>query len=241
MNAARCGSLLLIVGSWACSIDNRELSLAGSMGQTAGSAGRPAGNGGSGARGSSEGGASGAPGPDGLVDGCADLDTDGVGDCTVTLVQTPTFTKDVRGWEAVGDAKLTWDAKNALSDAPSGSAKLSASSLRASAAQCLNLTGGKLVIAYANAFVDSVSEDERSAAAQLHVSFYEGTKCAGDPSGFFETPPSTEAGAWVTIQAGGLSDEKAGSLSIELVGVKPDGEAELDVYFDNVMVKAQEP
>lgn len=244
MNVRRLGSVLLLLGSWACSVDDRELSLDTAMGGEGGSAAQAAGHSGkagSDANGSAEGGAGGTPGDDGLVDGCADLDTDRVGDCTVTLVKTPTFTKDVEGWEPLGDATLTWDAKNALSDSPSGSAKLSAASQRASAAQCLKLAGSRLVIAYANAFVEPTWDGEPAAQAQLQVSFYEGSKCAGDPNGFFETPPSTEAGTWVTIQAGGLSDEKTGSLSIALVGARSTSQSALDVYFDNVMLKTQDP
>jgi hypothetical protein len=70
----------------------------------------------------------GAPPGQGWVDGCADLDTDGVADCTVTLVRSPSFTSDVSGWTALGDATLTWSAKNASTDLPSGAAELSSPS-----------------------------------------------------------------------------------------------------------------
>jgi hypothetical protein len=183
----------------------------------------------------------GEPSEDGLVNGCADLDTDGVGDCTVTLVKTPTFTENVSGWAAMGDATLAWDVKNALRDAPSGSAKLSAVSSRAAAQQCLPLDGRKLVIAYANAFVAEASDDEHPLQAQLAVSFYAEASCAGEATGFFETPPSTASATWITVQAGGLSDEGSRSMSISLVGVKPSAEAKLEAYFDNIMLKAQEP
>jgi hypothetical protein len=176
---------------------------------------------------------SGGEAADGLVDGCADLDTDGVADCTTTLVESPSFVKDVKGWSPVEDAALTWDAKNALSDSPSGSARLSASTARASAVQCLRIPGRKLVIAYAQVLAEA-------AQGQLHVSFFTSKDCEGEASGFFETPPSASAEGWSTVQAGGLSDENAKSMAIALVGVKPSDVHQLEVYFDNVMLKTKD-
>ena len=51
--------------------------------------------------------------------------------------------------------------------------------------------------------------------------------------------PST--GAWTTIQAGGLSNATTSSVSIALVGIKAPSASELNVYFDNVMLKAKSP
>lgn len=248
MISLRSMSLVAPLVLGACSLDERPLfvgsagtsSADGGAGDAPNNDGGKASTSGTGGSAANPGGAGGEPSEDGLVDGCADLDTDGVGDCTVTLVKTPTFTENVSGWTAMADATLAWDAKNALKDAPSGSAKLSAVSARAAAQQCLPLDGRKLVIAYANAFVVEASNEEHPLQAQLAVSFYAQASCAGEATGFFETPPSTESARWVTVQAGGLSDEGSRSMSIALVGVKPSSEAKLEAYFDNVMLKAQE-
>jgi hypothetical protein len=235
-----CGRVVLwaLMTTCGCAIDDRELTLGVSGGR--GGSGEPgAGSGGrepSGAGG--EAGSANRP-PDELVDGCADLDTDGVGDCTTTLVETPTFTDDVSGWVPVDDATLTWDERNALADLPSGSAKLSASSTRASAVQCLELTGRWLVIAYAQVLAEPAAPAEMS-RAQLQVSFFASRECEGEPIGFFETPTSVEQDDWVTVQAGGVSDEKSRSMSIALSGVKPAEAKELVVYFDNIMLKTKE-
>lgn len=230
----------MVLGLCACSVDERELALgssggsagaSGAAGQSAGASGRAGGV-------SSEGGAGGES-ADGLVNGCADLDTDGVADCTTTLVKTPSFTDDVSGWSASGDAQLRWDAKNALSDRPSGSARLSASTSRAAAVQCTKVDGRQLVIAYAQVLAESV-DGETPSRGQLHVEFFESQDCTGDATGFFETPPSTQADVWTTVQAGGLSEEGAASLAISLVGLKPADAVELEVYFDNVMVKSKD-
>lgn len=177
----------------------------------------------------------------GLVDGCADLDTDGVADCDVTLVATPSFTSDVSGWTPLDDAELTWHAKNALGDLPSGSARLSAASPRASAAQCVDLAGQQLVIAYVQAFVESTPGAQDAPQALLEVSFFEADACGGERHRYFTTPPSTATGEWVTIQAGGLATEATRSLSIELVATQATSASDLSVYFDNVMLKAQLP
>lgn len=231
----------VLLGCCACAVDDRELALGGGVGGGGhgGSAGHDAGTGGRAGSGSPTEGGAGGEAADGLVDGCADLDTDGVADCTTTLVETPSFTEDVKGWEALDDAVLTWDSKNALSDEPSGCAKLSASTARARAVQCLKLAGRQLVIAYAQVLAESANG--AAARGQLHVAFFEKDDCTGDSIGFFETPPSTAADAWTTVQAGGLSDEAAASMAISLVGVKASSAPQLEVYFDNVMLKTKVP
>lgn len=178
---------------------------------------------------------------DGLVDGCADLDTDGAPDCKVTLVMNPTFASDASGWIPIDDADLSWDPKNALSDLPSGSAKLSTTALRSSAVQCVVLEGERLVIAYASAFVEPPIVPSDPNEAELEVSFFGSDDCSGERTSYFRTPPSSRTGAWTTIQAGGISKPTTHSLSIELVGARAPAAAALTAYFDNVMLKAVDP
>lgn len=179
---------------------------------------------------------------EGLVDGCADLDTDGMPDCEATLVQNPTFTSDVEGWTALGESELSWQPENALGDLPSGSAELSTETqIRASAYQCVPLDGAALVIAYASAFVVPADEGEQPSKAELEVTFFRGEGCNGVSDGYFVTPPSTTAGAWTVVQAGGTSKETTLSASIALVGLRTATDAALSIYFDNVMLKVQEP
>lgn len=230
--------LALLLGVCSCSLDQRKLRLGEDD-----TAGAPSGGSEHGASSSSGGtesprGGSGGGAGQGLVDGCADLDTDGVADCESTLVETPSFTNDVVPWVAVGDAALSWDEKNALADSPSGSAKLSASVPRATAVQCVKLSGQRLVIAYASAFAVSES-DEAAAEGLLEVSFFGTDDCSGKRDGFFETPPSSVSDAWTTVQAGGVSGPSTASVSVGLVGVNPRPPAELAVYFDNIMLRAQ--
>src|SRR5262245_41663274 len=191
MIVRRCALLTLTLGVCACTIDDRKLEPALEDDGVAGAfAGRDAATG--------SGGGAGATGtPDSaLVDGCADLDTDGIADCETTLVQNPSFTSDVSGWTAQGDAKLFWDPKNELEDLPSGSAMLSAGTRRASASQCVALSGAQLVIAYASAFVQAPGDADKPATANLEVSFFQGNGCAGASNGYFETPASAGIGSW---------------------------------------------
>ncbi len=230
--------LALLLGVCSCSLDQRKLHLGEDD-----TAGAPS-NGGSEHAGSSgtggmelPSGGSGGSGQ-GLVDGCADLDTDGVADCESTLVETPSFTEDVVPWVAVGDAALIWDESNALADSPSGSAKLRTNGPRATAIQCVKLSGQHLVIAYASTF--AASSDEAITEGLLEVSFFSTVDCTGKRDGFFETPPSSESDAWTTVQAGGVSGPNTASVSVGLVGVNPRPPADLTVYFDNVMLRAQD-
>ena len=182
----------------------------------------------------SVGGAAGAPTSDGLVAGCADLDTDGVADCEVTLVETPSFRDGVDGWLALEGTSLSWSEKNALSDQPSGSALVQGAP-RSSATQCLPLRGQQLVIAYASVFVEA--DDDATAQALLAVSFFDSAGCDSESRGSLETPANGVVGEWSTIHAGWLSYPETRSLSVTLVGVK--GSADAKFYFDNVMLKAQ--
>ena len=60
----------------------------------------------SGSGGSAPEGAAGAAASTGLVDGCADLDTDGIADCKATLVKNPSFTSDANGWTPAGRRRV---------------------------------------------------------------------------------------------------------------------------------------
>jgi len=180
-----------------------------------------------------------------LVAGCADLDTDGVADCSVTLVKNATFHTDTNEWSGVAGSSLAWDARNALDDDPSGCALLTAQGatdvdgtalFRAS--QCVLVAGDQLLIAYANAWVEASAVDE-SAQAELQVSYFEADDCSGVATGSFVTPPSAAQGAWVTIQAGGVAGAGTRSASVELIGVKPNRAESLKACFDNVMVKTK--
>jgi hypothetical protein len=228
----------LALGVSACSVDERELVPAPSEVSTAGAS---SGSGGAEAEGGGGEAASNSGG--GLVDGCADLDTDGVGDCGTTIVENPTFAEDVEGWEAAGGATLRWARKNALADLPSGSAEVTVQSPelgfpRVMATQCVGLDGEWLIVAYASAFVEPTEDSDDPVRGQLEVNFFEGEDCAGVSDGFFETPVTSRMGEWTTIQAGGVSRSSTRSVSIALVGVQAASAAELTVYFDNVMLKA---
>ncbi len=124
------------------------------------------------------------------------------------------------------------------------SAKLKGTTARVSASQCVAVGGEQLVIAYASAFVESADPDSDAAnlaQAQLEVSFFDSVDCSGTRNGYFETPPSSVAGAWATIQAGGLSSATTSSVLVALVALKAATTAEASAYFDNVMLKAKTP
>jgi hypothetical protein len=221
-----------------CSLDDRALSVGTDQGAAAGQDDR-GGASGSGGRGSGrEGGAPGGVDDAGLVDGCADLDTDGVADCAVTLVQTPSFAMDVSHWQPSEGTSLSWDSKNALADLPSGSARLSSKMARPRAGQCVELAGEKLVVAWANAFVEQAPTAASPVSAQLEVSFHETDDCSGVSDHFFETPLSGALGEWSVVQAGSISPSTTRSVAISLVANKPGDVSEAVVYFDNVMLKA---
>jgi hypothetical protein len=235
LSTACAVSLLLSAG--ACSVDDRQLNL-DEGGAGAGSNGR---GGGAGTTEVPSASGSGGDETPGLVDGCADLDTDGVADCEVTIVDNASFGSDVSPWLADAGTELGWAAEDALLDESSGSAQLKTAGARAAAAQCVVVAEKELVIAYANAFVQPAPGAEDSGHARLEVSFFESHDCSGERFGFFETPPSTVTGAWTTVHAGGLSPEATRSVFLALVGHKPAALAKVAVAFDNVMLKTKTP
>lgn len=215
----------------ACSLDRRSLSVGPADDRVGGGGGDPFG---------AMAGESGAPpgglgGPGRLVDGCADLDTDGVSDCKVTRVKNPTFGGDVSGWLAESGAELRWDPKNALEDVPSGSAKLTTTAPQGRAQQCVVLADQRLVITYASVLVETMGR------AQLEASFFDTPDCSGERSRYFETPPSQLVDTWATVQAGGLAPLGSRSVSLALVGLNLDAPQAFAAYFDNVMLKTTEP
>lgn len=255
---------LLGIFAVACSLDQRVLHHDASIGVTAGSAGNGNGNGNgtagthdtadagmdgvepeAGSAGTQEPGSNGGSSSSGLpplVDGCADLDSDGVADCTVTRTQNSAFGRDVRGWTALGAASLTWDPDNALADTPSGCARLRVSNDGAMiyrATQCVAVPADQIIIAYANARVEMAAAATQVAHAQLELSFFDTPDCAGKSTKYFATPPSEASSNWVTIQAGGVSATTTTAVSVALVGIRPTTADALSVCFDNVMIKAK--
>ncbi len=223
------GTLLLLAG---CAVDDRQLSPAG------GATGPITSDPGDGSGGDGNPGPTGAT-PDRLVDGCADLDTDGVGDCTVTLVQNASFTSDVSGWTAGGDAAWVWDPLNALTDSPSGSGKLTVDTPRGSATQCVSVSSSnELIIAYVNVFVEP-PDDGSMNQGDVSVSFFASADCSSAVLGSFDAPPSIVMGQWAVVQAGGLPTTAINSISVALTAVKSDTAALATVYFDNVMLKTK--
>jgi len=180
------------------------------------------------------------PAPSTLVDGCADLDTDGVADCTVTLVQNPSFTSDVDGWTAMAGATWMWDPQNALDDTPSGSGKLTVETPRGSAVQCVPLTStNEIIVAWANVFVEPPDDDSAHNQADVSATFFTSSDCSGVTAGSFEAPASDVKGAWSVVNAGGVPLMPIGSVSVALNAIKDTPAASASVYFDNVMLETK--
>ena len=144
--------------------------------------------------------------PIATVGDCADLDEDGIADCQETLLINPSFKSDVLHWTVDAGASLTWDPRDALGASDSGSALLTAASERlrraggsslVTAGQCVRVTGGQIVIAYANAWVDDGQDSTGNAA--LYVDFYNASDCTGTSTNSFSTPQPLDAstGTWL--------------------------------------------
>jgi hypothetical protein len=200
-----------------------------------------------------DGAAAGAPSavdqpPIATVDGCPDLDTDGVSDCQETTVANPDFARDINNWTAQAGATLSWGHEDALSSGNSGSALLVATgsmdapgSTQVTAGQCIMVSGKQLVIAYANALIDE--GQDRDGQASLHVAFFDSAGCVGNSSSDFTTPAPLDAtaGAWLTIQAGSVSSETTKSARVELALSKPLQAQSFQAHFDNILLEVRPP
>jgi hypothetical protein len=228
----RRGLVVLALWSSACAVDDRQLTPAPSDdtgGDYGGQSGTSTGTG-------EQTGASRSPFE--LLDGCADLDTDGVPDCQVTLVQNATFTSDTSDWVPDANTELDWDSKNALDDQPSGSAKLTSKTPRASASQCVAVGADLFIIAYANAFVTASAEGGTPAQPELEVSIFDTDDCTGPGTILFDAPPTDGVDTWTVIQAGNITSATTQSASIALVALAGSNSEAL-AYFDNVMLKTK--
>ncbi|MET0792629.1 MAG: hypothetical protein ABW061_14005, partial [Polyangiaceae bacterium] len=165
-----------------------------------------------------------------LVGGCADLNMNQVPDCTETAVTNPDMKEDVAGWVADPDTSVDWNDDNAWGDTPSGSALVASSgvidanavgaALRA-AAQCVPITGKKLITVFGNAFVDANQDPQGH--AEIDVFFFDQPACAGSSNTGFSTPQPLDAsvGNWLTLKAGSLTNESTRSILVKLAISKP--------------------
>ena len=184
------------------------------------------------------------------VDGCADLDGNGIADCRETIVVNADFKQDTSGWTAEMDASLSWVNDSAAGDSPSGSALVastgvidanaSGAALR-DASQCVPITSKQLVTAYANAFVEAGQDSQ--GVAEIDVFFFDAEDCGGTFTGSFSTPQPTDGavGSWITLRAGAVSSDTAKSALVKLAISKPFRAAAFRARFDNVLVKVQSP
>lgn len=184
-----------------------------------------------------------------MIDGCADLNMNQIADCKETLVTNPDMNRNVDDWLADPDTTVDWDTGNAWGDTPSGSALVASpgvidanavgAALRA-AAQCVPVSGKKLITVYANAFVDSGQDPEGH--AEVDVFFFNQASCAGTSSSGFSTPQPLDAptDTWLTLKAGSLSSESTQSLLVKLAISKPFHADSFHARFDNVLLRTDD-
>lgn len=236
----------------ACSLDNRNLELAsgGAGSGTTGVSGaaQEVGGDAGGHFAGMAGEAGGAVRSIAEVDGCADLDTDKRPDCVETLLENADFRGDVKHWLADSDATVAWSDENAAGKAPSGSALIaspgvidengSGVALR-SAQQCVPIDGAKLVLVYANAYVED-GQDEQG-RAEVDVAFFDSEDCRGALSTSFSTPQPLDfaVDSWFTLKAGSVSAATTKSAQVKLALLKPFRANSFQARFDNVLLKAE--
>jgi hypothetical protein len=107
------------------------------------------------------------------------------------------------------------------------------------AGQCVLVSGGQIVIAYANALVDAGQDSAGKAA--VYVDFYDASNCTGSSTSSFSTPQPLDgaAGAWLTLKAALLTSASTHSARVMLAIEKPFQAQAFHARFDNVLLKVQ--
>lgn len=258
-------SMLALSLAAGCSLDQRRLSVSGSAGfwvilagtetggdgsgssaAGSGSGGTNAGSSGTSPLGTADAGEAGTTGqviePDhDLVEGCPDLDLNGVADCQETLAQNPRFAADASHWSATGDVLIEWSPINALTDEPSGSGRVSVHGaldmdgdvLRA-ATQCVPVGDAQELDVYASALVKS---GQGEGEASLGIFSFSTDDCSGSPLGLPLDVPTVGRDIWQTIGAHRALPPMTASVLVRLGVSKPFRSPRFDVYFDNVLLR----
>jgi hypothetical protein len=178
-----------------------------------------------------------------LVDGCPDLDANGVGDCTETLVKNPNFAENVADWSAGDDSFIEWSAQNHFDDLPSGSALVSVRGytdadgmMQRASSQCVTFeTASKLRI-FANVFYKS---DQGEGGPGLGLFFFGSSDCSGASLGFPLSVEATSADSWQTLTAERDVPEGSHSALVRLAVTKPLRSMVFKASFDNILTRTE--
>jgi hypothetical protein len=200
------------------------------------------GTGGGGSDAGGNGGTAAGNGPE-LVEGCVDLDGNGVGDCKETLLQNADFKSDVENWLVGASPQITWSELNPALDVPSGSAAVSFVSeasdedgvIGAAAAQCLRVEGDAKLELAGNAFI---GPDQGEGLATISAWSFETDDCSGARLDAFDLAHS-QTGLWLTLRGEPTLPPATRSLLVRLGVTKAVRAATFQVLFDNVLVRKQ--
>lgn len=175
-----------------------------------------------------------------LIDGCVDLDDNGVGDCDETLVQNGDFRTTTDKWSADVVTQITWVARNAHADAPSGAAAVSVVDtadqdglMQSASTQCVPITAGGALEILVNFFIPS-GQGEGLAAVGLF--FFEQPDCKGPVKAPAQVSRA-ETDVWGLLRTTTLAPDTAASMQIRLAVSKPYRVPAFEVVFDNILVK----
>ncbi len=173
---------------------------------------------------------------------CGDIDGNQIDDCSETLLQNSRFDLNLEHWSAEAQVTTAWDAQNATASTASGCAKLTntlpVASLMgwtmAGAEQCLQVQSG---LEYQIATRVFIPAGQGQGQAGINLWVFGGDDCK---SNFLVavTPAITQTvGVWTTAQGAATLPAGAKSMIVRLVVSKPFVQADLQVSFDDVLVR----
>jgi hypothetical protein len=194
-------------------------------------------------------GAAGATGAAGttVTSMCPDLDADGVGDCTQTVLANAAFDTSTSGWSAEPGATVSW------SSAPPATGALSVRNVdgdlahatsgwtSSGAAQCLTLPAGATGQTLGIAVRAYLAGGQGAGAAQFVLDYHFDAHCADARFPLpYQSAQVTTTGAWQTL-AGTTGQLPVGVLAVgvRLLSLKPVAQPTFEVFFDDVLARVK--
>jgi hypothetical protein len=178
-----------------------------------------------------------------FVDGCADLDSDRVSDCTESAVANSEFDTDVSHWTAEANATLVWSSRDLLGEPGSGSALVTSSDeidaagdSFAAAEQCVAVSTGQVIDIFAISYIDA---DQVAGRASISLWFFPTAGCPGDTSSeVYETTEQFATQTVISLRGTKAVPDGMQSMRVRLGAIKPFQADSFSVRFDDVLIHA---
>jgi len=177
--------------------------------------------------------------------GSADVDKNGVLDCEETLIKNGEFRTDTSGWNLEAEVTKEFFGLDADQSSSSGAVRVSNTLVADSPAttmsgisQCVAVVPGAKYLLFTQAFIP-VGQGNGFAANSLF--FFSNASCKGFLVDVFTSDTSSVLNTWTKSISRPVAPTTAQSVLVRLVVGKPFRQPGLQVLFDNVLFRRDQP